>query len=128
MTKKHFIFAAKRVREMTRRYAAWVMAQEYVAMFRQFGTNFNEDRFLAACGFPHGDQYKPKTHIRDTRLYVNGGMSFPLCYAGAKLLDLDKGRLPMTNQKHDATCKNCQRIYRKQKADIRTRLLTGVAK
>ena len=32
----------------------------------------------------------------DLRLYVNAGMSFPACYAGAKLLDTSKAHLMVT--------------------------------
>ena len=50
-----------------------------------------------------------KTHFRDTRLFNNAGMPFPTCYAGARLLDLDKGRLPTTNNQTNVTCQHCLR-------------------
>jgi hypothetical protein len=53
-------------------------------------------------------QMKSKTvHLRDIRLYNNAGMRFPLCYANAKLLDLDKSCLPSTGEKDKVTCMNC---------------------
>ena len=54
-----------------------------------------------------------KTHIRDIRLYCNAGMSMPVCYANAPLLDCDKSHLPCVDKKA-ATCKHCQRLYRKR--------------
>jgi len=48
-----------------------------------------------------------KVHFQDTRLFVNAGMSFPTCYANARLLDTDKSRLPMTVKKDEVTCKKC---------------------
>jgi len=55
-----------------------------------------------------------KTHIRDIRLYNNAGISFPLCYAGAKFLDMDKTGLPMANREEAATCKKCQKRFPKR--------------
>ena len=54
-----------------------------------------------------------KTHIRDIRLSNNAGMSFPVCYSTAKLLDLDKSRLAMAMaiKPKDATCKRCLSMY-----------------
>ena len=51
-----------------------------------------------------------KTHARDGRLYVNAGMSFPRCYAGARLLDMSKGRLATTADTAHVTCAHCRRI------------------
>ncbi len=48
-----------------------------------------------------------KVHSRDQRLFVNAGMDFPYCYANAKLLDLDKGRLKVTSDSNKVTCKRC---------------------
>lgn len=45
-------------------------------------------------------------------MYVNAGMSFPTCYRGAKLLDLDKSGLPLTTDKDQVTCKHCLRILK----------------
>lgn len=54
---------------------------------------------------------KPRAmHMRSLRLYNNAGISFPLCYAGAALLDMDKGRLASTSDKASVTCKKCQRL------------------
>ena len=46
-------------------------------------------------------------HLRDMRLYINAGMAFPACKASAKLLDVDEGRLPTTNDHNQVTCKRC---------------------
>jgi hypothetical protein len=52
-----------------------------------------------------------KMHLRDRRLFVNAGMSFPTCYANrGELLDTDKCHLPSTGLPADVTCKNCLRI------------------
>lgn len=48
-----------------------------------------------------------KMHFRDIRLRNNAGMDFPLCYAGARLLDLDKSRLPTTGDFNAVECKHC---------------------
>ena len=58
---------------------------------------------------------KLKVHKMDLRLRVNAGMDFPTCCANAKLLDLDKARWNMTNDKNEVTCKKClQKIERGQ--------------
>jgi hypothetical protein len=49
-----------------------------------------------------------KTHLRDIRLRNNAGMAFPVCYAGAELLDVDKGHLPTTGEFADVTCEHCR--------------------
>jgi hypothetical protein len=48
-------------------------------------------------------------HFRSIRLFNNAGIDFPVCYAGARLLDLDKSRLPTTGDANKVTCKRCQR-------------------
>jgi hypothetical protein len=55
-------------------------------------------------------------HFRDIRLFNNAGMSFPLCYADAELLDLDKARLPTSGREGiaEVTCKRCLRMYPKR--------------
>ena len=50
-----------------------------------------------------------KTHMRDIRLRNNAGMDFPLCKAGAELLDLDAGRWPLTGKYSEVTCAHCRR-------------------
>lgn len=50
-------------------------------------------------------------HLRDDRLYINSGMDFPLCLAGARQLDLPKSLLPMTDMLPRVTCKRCLRTY-----------------
>ncbi len=53
---------------------------------------------------------KPEiVHFRSLRLYNNAGITMPECYSNARLLDLDKGRLPTTNDKAKVTCKRCLR-------------------
>lgn len=52
----------------------------------------------------------PKRHLRSQRLLVNTGMSFPACYANAKLLDLDKSRLRVTSDKSLVTCMRCRKM------------------
>lgn len=54
----------------------------------------------------------PKYHAISLRLFVNAGMRFPLCYANARLLDTDKGRLPMSRTQ--VTCKRCLDIKRRE--------------
>jgi len=57
MTKKHFEYAARYVRELRRhrQYAETIGAkidqieEAYVALFRAFGPRFDEGRFRAAC-------------------------------------------------------------------------------
>lgn len=53
---------------------------------------------------------KPKVHFRSIRHTVNAGMDFPACYGNARLLDLDKSRLPTTTDRNAVTCERCQRI------------------
>lgn len=57
---------------------------------------------------------KLKMHMRDIRLRNNAGMTFPVCYASAPLLDTDKGSLPSTGELAEVTCKHCQRMFRKR--------------
>ena len=52
-----------------------------------------------------------KLHIRDIRLYNNAGISLPVCYARATLLDLDKTHLPTAHNPEDATCQRCKKAY-----------------
>jgi len=52
-----------------------------------------------------------KKHIRDVRLFNNAGISFPMCQANARLLDLDKSVWPTTGDK-EATCKNCIKAFK----------------
>jgi hypothetical protein len=56
---------------------------------------------------------KRKVHMRDIRLFNNAGMDFPVCFSTAKLLDLDKSRLPLTNEISKVTCKRCESMFRK---------------
>ena len=53
-------------------------------------------------------------HYVNIRLYNNAGMEFPECYAGAKLLDLDKSHLPLSHNIKEVTCKHCIRLYEKR--------------
>lgn len=55
-----------------------------------------------------------KTHLVDLRLKNNAGMDFPVCYAGAARLDLDKGHLPLTSNAAEATCQHCKRQQKKR--------------
>jgi len=55
-----------------------------------------------------------KTHMEDIRLHNNAGMSFPVCYAGARLLDLDKAHLPITSNQKEVTCSHCKRAFAKR--------------
>lgn len=57
---------------------------------------------------------KNKTHIRDIRLYNNAGISFPVCRAGAEMLDLDCTRYEMANPETAATCLRCPDAYKKR--------------
>ena len=50
-----------------------------------------------------------KVHFQNTRLRVNAGISFPECYAGAEMLDLDKTICPTTGDRSKVTCKRCLR-------------------
>lgn len=63
-----------------------------------------------------------KTHYTNDSLYTNAGMSFPECYAGAELLDLDKGRLPTSGYIDQVTCKNCLRIVAKHHWNPKTKV------
>lgn len=54
-----------------------------------------------------------KVHLRDTRLFVNAGLRFPVCYATARLLDTDKSRLSTTTDRTQVTCKHCLRSTRR---------------
>ena len=48
-----------------------------------------------------------KAHKRDIRLYNNAGIRFPLCYANAERLDLDKTRLQVEHDNAKVTCDRC---------------------
>jgi hypothetical protein len=54
-----------------------------------------------------------KVHMRDTRLLVNAGMRFPLCYASAIRLDTDKSGLPTTHKVEEVTCGRCLAMVEK---------------
>jgi hypothetical protein len=58
---------------------------------------------------------KRKTHIRDRRLFVNAGITFPKCYSNQEFLDLDKTNLYITGYPEDVTCKNCLKIMKHNK-------------
>ena len=51
-----------------------------------------------------------KVHFASLRLRNNAGMDFPLCYASAALLDLDKSRLPLTVIHEYVTCAHCAQL------------------
>lgn len=51
-------------------------------------------------------------HARSLRLFNNAGIRFPLCYANAQLLDMDKSRLTVTSDRADVSCKRCQKLLR----------------
>lgn len=53
-----------------------------------------------------------KVHLASMRLRNNAGIDFPLCYSGAKLLDMDKSRLPTGLTLARVTCAHCRRIAR----------------
>lgn len=53
-----------------------------------------------------------RTHARSVRLFVNAGLRFPLCQAGAEKLNLDAGRWITTPDVHKVNCGNCLRIMR----------------
>jgi hypothetical protein len=55
-----------------------------------------------------------KTHMEDIRLANNAGMSMPVCYSLAPMLDCDKSRLPMTSDINVVSCKHCLRMYPKK--------------
>lgn len=58
-----------------------------------------------------------KTHFMNQRLFVNAGIRFPECYTGARLLDMDKTRLPVSGDRTRVTCKRCvQALKRKEHA------------
>lgn len=57
-----------------------------------------------------------KIHLRHMRLFNNAGMDFPACYASAKLLDTEKGRLLTSPRFKEVTCKHCLNIIRKETA------------
>lgn len=48
-----------------------------------------------------------KTHYKSVRLTVNAGLDFPACFAQARTLDLEKARLPMTQNVSEVTCGHC---------------------
>ena len=52
---------------------------------------------------------RPKAHLRSVRLHVNAGMSYPVCRANDRLLDLDAGRWPTTTATWEVTCRACIR-------------------
>jgi len=56
---------------------------------------------------------KGKVHYGDIRLHNNAGINFPVCYAGAELLDMDKTIL-RTGGYEVVTCKHCLRIAPKR--------------
>ena len=58
-----------------------------------------------------------KVHLQSMRLLVNAGIIFPLCYSNAKLLDLDKARLPTAPNLALVTCAHCWRIARASNSD-----------
>ncbi len=61
-----------------------------------------------------------KIHMRDTRLFNNAGISYPICYFNLKQgLDLDKSRLALTGKIEEITCKHCKRIMAKRIQTIR---------
>jgi len=57
---------------------------------------------------------KGKVHYEDIRLHNNGGISFPVCYAGAKMLDLDKSVVEKTGDYKLVTCAHCLRVAPKR--------------
>lgn len=52
---------------------------------------------------------KLAVHLADIRMRNNAGMDFPLCYADAPLLDMDKGMLETVTDFTKVTCKKCQK-------------------
>lgn len=48
-----------------------------------------------------------KIHMRNSRLFVNGGMCYPQCYSHINLLDIEKSQLKTTGIKSKVTCKRC---------------------
>jgi hypothetical protein len=59
---------------------------------------------------------KARVHLRDLRLRNNAGIDFPACHAGARLLDMDKGRLESTGEASRVTCARCLAIVRREQA------------
>jgi len=55
-----------------------------------------------------------KKHFRDIRLFSNAGIRFPMCYAGTRLLDLDKTHLSTTGVIDNVNCKHCLRLFKKR--------------
>jgi len=51
-----------------------------------------------------------KVHLRDIRLRNNAGMEFPICAAGAEMLDLDKGHWLADGYLRNVTCKKCRTV------------------
>ena len=49
-------------------------------------------------------------HLTDIRLCNNAGISIPVCKAGARLLDLDAGRLRQSKRMNETTCPRCERL------------------
>ena len=55
-----------------------------------------------------------KLHIRDIRLFNNAGISFPVCQASVKMLDLDKTAWSCAKERKDATCAHCKVAFQKR--------------
>lgn len=49
-------------------------------------------------------------HMRDRRLYINAGITFPKCKANAKLLDMSATGLWITYRAEDVTCPKCRKV------------------
>jgi hypothetical protein len=49
-----------------------------------------------------------KIHLQDIRLANNAGMSFPLCRANDRLLDVDIC-VELTGKFEEVTCENCKK-------------------
>jgi hypothetical protein len=55
---------------------------------------------------------KPRlTHIRDIRLFVNGGMAYPICRVTTPL-NTDLSRMKTTGDSKEATCERCKARYK----------------
>lgn len=54
-----------------------------------------------------------KVHYYSHSMFVNAGMVFPLCYAGATLLDMDKVRLKISTDLNTVQCKHCRKAVNK---------------
>lgn len=60
-----------------------------------------------------------KTHIRNTRLYVNAGMSIPECQSTHRLLNVESSGWIIVNSDDarkmnvDLLCKTCVRLWNK---------------